>query len=159
MSAEQELGRVLDPEALDTADGPRARLVLQVPEAWARAPDGVEITIPKRFPCARCDGGGCDACGRSGALRVPDELVGGALRVPLPRRPSAAMLVRLTEPFGEGVGIDQLLVEVRLGDPATPGVWPVGTGKLRRMPRREKLLYASALLVPLAAALAALLAR
>ncbi|MBI4954871.1 MAG: hypothetical protein HY908_22810 [Myxococcales bacterium] len=65
-----ELARLVDRAALDEAPGPRGRLRVTVPESWLATPSELEIRVPARLTCARCDGGGCDACGRSGAVRA-----------------------------------------------------------------------------------------
>ena len=81
------LGRVVDPGALDLSAGPRARLSVEVPEAWLAEGADVAVTAPARLVCARCDGGGCDGCARSGALRSPE---GARLRASFPPRAPGA---------------------------------------------------------------------
>jgi hypothetical protein len=50
----------------------------------------IELELPRNLACAACGGGGCDACGRSGAitLRERDELA-EVVEVTLPARPRA----------------------------------------------------------------------
>lgn len=41
--------------------------------------------MPRSLPCARCDGGGCDRCGRAGAIRLrPADVPAEPLLVSLP---------------------------------------------------------------------------
>jgi hypothetical protein len=113
------LGRVLDPSALDACAGPRARLAIDVPAAWLAEGADLVVTAPARLACARCDGGGCDACGRTGALKTPAEIDDRVLRVRLPSPPSfidgapQAIALRIPDPFGPDHDIAQLVLEVR----------------------------------------------
>src|SRR3954470_9555242 len=104
--AEGALGRVLDPRALDEGTGPRGRVQITVPAAWLAAGCRIEILVPRRVPCARCDGGGCDACGKSGVLRAPDDEAERRLEITLPGTQNEAVALRLADPFGAG-RIDQ----------------------------------------------------
>ena len=59
-------------------EGPRGPDVLhrvKVRREWLAVGEVVEIELPRNLACATCGGGGCDACGRSGAitLRQRDE--------------------------------------------------------------------------------------
>jgi hypothetical protein len=111
------LGRVVDPEALDACAGPRARLRVEVPAAWLAEGADLVVTSPARLSCARCDGGGCDACARSGALHAPDTAADRILRASIP--PSdRALGLRIPRPFGADHAIVQLLLEV------APGISP-----------------------------------
>ncbi|MEP7124864.1 MAG: hypothetical protein ABJE95_28305 [Byssovorax sp.] len=112
--ADGTLGRLLDPRALDEGTGPRARVQITVPIAWLTDGCRIEILAPRRLPCARCDGGGCDACGKSGVLRAPDDEAARRLEITLPPTSSEAVALRLADPFGAGV-VDQLIVEIRVG--------------------------------------------
>jgi hypothetical protein len=115
-----ELGRVLDPEELAQAEGPRGRLVVDVPDAW-RPGSTIELVVPVRLACARCLGGGCDDCGRSGAVRLPAEEAARTLRFALPEMADEARRVlRLVRPLGAEVGLEQLLVELRRAPSASP---------------------------------------
>ena len=52
------------------------------------------IALPRLLPCARCQGGGCDVCGRKGAFEIGS--IDGPVVVSLPRQstptPSALRL-------------------------------------------------------------------
>ncbi|WP_437333045.1 hypothetical protein [Sorangium sp. So ce394] len=121
-----ELGQLIDREGLDASDGARGRLAIAVPAAWARDRADIEIIVPARVTCARCDGGGCDSCARSGAHRAPAEAAARTLRLRLPPDLTAGATLRLVRPFGEHAPLDQLLVELREGSAASPGVLRVG---------------------------------
>ncbi len=132
------LGRVVDPGALSACGGPRARLSIEVPEAWLAEGADVAVTAPARLVCARCDGGGCEGCARSGALRSPEgDRVVHASFPPAPRPPGPrALALRIPHPFGAGHAIEQLLLELRPGAApsacvervTTPARTPIGPG-------------------------------
>jgi hypothetical protein len=107
------LGRVLDPRRLDACTGPRARLRVEVPAAWLAEGAEVAVTAPSCLACAHCEGGGCDGCARSGAVRAPPEAGARIVRATLPSGDLRAIAVRIQHPFGAGHGIVQLLLEVR----------------------------------------------
>ncbi len=117
-----ELGQLIDRGGLDASDGARGRLAITVPAAWACDRADVEITVPALVACARCDGGGCDSCARSGAHRAPTEVAARTLRLRLPPDLTGGVTLRLVRPFGEHAPLDQLFVELREGDAASPGV-------------------------------------
>ncbi|XXY52994.1 hypothetical protein WME91_17860 [Sorangium sp. So ce269] len=117
-----ELGQLIDREDLDASDGARGRLSITVPTAWARGGADIEIAVPARVTCARCDGGGCDSCARSGAHRAPEEVAARTLRLRLPPDLTGCVTLRLVRPFGEHAPLDQLLVDVRADSAASPGV-------------------------------------
>lgn len=57
-------------------DGPRGADVLYrigVAKEWLTLGLTVEILLPRNLACARCEGGGCDACGRSGAISLRER--------------------------------------------------------------------------------------
>jgi hypothetical protein len=71
-------------------EGPRGPDVLhrvRVRRDWLTAGEVVELELPRNLACAGCGGGGCDTCGRSGAITLrkrsePAEVV----EVTLPAR-------------------------------------------------------------------------
>jgi hypothetical protein len=72
-------------------EGPRGPDVLhrvKVRREWLLVGEVVELELPRNLACAACGGGGCDACGRSGAitLRQRDEPA-EVVEVTLPSRP------------------------------------------------------------------------
>lgn len=111
-----ELGRVFDRAALDTDEGPRAKARISVPPAWCDDTVLVEVTLPRTLPCARCEGGGCDSCGRSGALRGPKNEADRRVRVRLPQNLGDGVAMRIADPFGKGGAVAQLWIEVRPSD-------------------------------------------
>jgi hypothetical protein len=48
---------------------------VKVRREWLVVGEVIELELPRNLACAACGGGGCDACGRSGAitLRTRDE--------------------------------------------------------------------------------------
>lgn len=72
-------------------EGPRGPDVLhriRVHRDWLGTGEVIELELPRNLACASCGGGGCDACGRSGAITLrrrgePAEIV----EVTLPSRP------------------------------------------------------------------------
>lgn len=117
------LGRVLDPGTLDAAAGPRARLRVDVPAAWLAEGADLVVTAPARLACARCDGGGCDACERSGALRAPSDAGDRLVRATVsPSSAQRTIALRIPHPFGQAHGIEQLLLELRAAASPSPCV-------------------------------------
>ena len=62
---------------------------VRVRREWLVVGEVIELELPRNLSCATCGGGGCDACGRSGAITLrkrdePAEIV----EVTLPARPS-----------------------------------------------------------------------
>jgi len=109
----------------DGPRGPDALCEISVPAGWFAQGQRIQVDVPARLACASCEGGGCDACGRSGALDVPkaEELLevtlpatseGGALRVRL-----AGLGAEGTEP---GAPRGHLILSVRVGDRASRSV-------------------------------------
>ena len=104
------LGSVLERDELSGEAGQRGRLTVDVLEAWLEAGTVLEIVVPGRLACARCEAGGCDGCGRSGAIRVPGDAQEGRLRITLSE---SARGLRLIRPLGPDAGLDQLVLELR----------------------------------------------
>ena len=122
----EALSRILDPSALDACDKPRGRLVIDVPSSFAGAE--IEVTIPSRVVCARCDGGGCDGCGKRGGHRIPGPKEERVIRVVLPLSLTGNVLLRVVRPLNrrplnlDEDGIEQLLIETNLADEASASV-------------------------------------
>jgi hypothetical protein len=93
----------------------------------------VEFELPRNVTCATCEGGGCDACERSGAitLRGRQELA-EVLSVTLPRhkpeREIRSLVIRIPEQGGparengEALPRGLLLLRVEPAEVADPGV-------------------------------------
>jgi hypothetical protein len=117
----QALGRVVDSSALDACGEPRGKHSIEIPIEWIGAE--ILVAVPARIVCARCDGGGCDGCRRSGGLRIEGEEQARAIRVKLPIVMNGAVVLRLVRPFGHADGcIAQLHLETRVGHGASTGV-------------------------------------
>lgn len=67
------LGKVFEEPSQER--GPDVAMTVSVPVQWLATGAELRVTLPRRLPCARCDGGGCDRCGRRGAvtLREPGQ--------------------------------------------------------------------------------------
>ena len=155
-----ELGRVIDPDELERAEGPVGRLTIDVLEDWLAEGAEVEVVVPSLVSCARCDGGGCDQCGRSGAFRLELDEAARTLTITLPCvTEKKAIAIRLVRPLGEEAPLEQLWIELRAGERASAFV-----RKLPRAPsgHRGAILKSSTtilLLVAIAILLAVLLTR
>jgi hypothetical protein len=111
------LGRVTDdPEA---ERGPDVLARVEVPLAWVAEGATLEIALPRLLVCGRCEGGGCDACGRKGAFDQGALAAGAEVVVSLPRAAGeTALPVRLRVPghgassAAEGVPPGHLLLTV-----------------------------------------------
>ena len=108
-----EVARVLDRDALDACEGPRVRIRIAVPRAWATELSTILVEAPERVPCAGCDGGGCDACGRSGVFRLGASPAERTFSVSLPVQLGNGAVLRIARPFGEESPIVLALCEVR----------------------------------------------
>jgi len=119
-----ELGRVADPKALDESTGSLARLRIEISSDWPSpaCPLDLLIDAPRRLSCARCEGGGCDRCGRSGALRAPEEPAARRFRARLPAGAARKLALRIPHPFGPQSHIEQLILEIHLAPKPSPGV-------------------------------------
>lgn len=71
---------------------------IEVPEVWFLLGATLQITLPRLLSCARCDGGGCDACERRGAFEQQAAGIASEVAVVLPTQPPeryAAVRLRL----------------------------------------------------------------
>lgn len=74
----QVLGRVT--RADDAPRGPDVEFTLRLPASWLEEGACIRFELPRNLNCAACQGGGCDRCGRAGAVstrgrREPPEEV------------------------------------------------------------------------------------
>lgn len=79
---------------LDEPRGPDVLHAIEVPMEWLEEGASVSILLPRLLSCARCEGGGCDVCGRKGAfeLAASDEPIMVSLPRHSPASPSALRL-------------------------------------------------------------------
>ena len=157
-SGAKPLAKVADPQALDRCDGAHAAYEIVVPGAWLVDGGGLEIELPRLLSCARCDGGGCDRCQRSGALRMdgPERTV----EVHLPSSSSkSAVKLRLARPLDDD-RIAQLILTIKLGDVVTNGVSrvnPMVVSAPRQVLAQKRLLVIAALVLVVVGVVAILL--
>ena len=112
--------------------GPDALHKIKVPQDWLEQGATIEFELPRNLTCAKCDGGGCDACERSGAVSTRGRKeIPETIQVTLPREdPSDAppssgkrgLMVRIPEHGGlpaedEVLPRGILLLSVRVGSP------------------------------------------
>ncbi len=117
-----------------------------MPAAWLDARATVEIALPLRLRCHACQGGGCDACGRSGVFRLPERAEDRRLELPLP--PEACVL-RLRDPIEAGEP-QLVILSVSVGE---------ATENVRRLspeptPARMRLWWWAAAAIAVASAIA-----
>jgi hypothetical protein len=128
------LGRVLDRDGRDASTGPRARMCITVPSSWAEEGATLRVPVPQRLACARCDGGGCDGCRRSGGYRLSDRHA-AELTLELPAGSGSGVALRLEDPFAGRGPVEQLIVEIRVGARTSDGVLRIPTPVSRQQRR------------------------
>jgi hypothetical protein len=148
------VARVLDPDVLDAGTGPRGKLTIDVPETWLAEGAIIDVVVPKRVACARCDGGGCDGCTRSGAIRLAEDDTRRMLRLHLGASPAEGCLLRVAQPLGEDAGLEQLVIQVRRAAEASPSCQRVIQPEAAVL-RPSLMTWIVGVLIMLAAALAA----
>lgn len=131
-------GKALARVALSTdrPRGPDAQLAVTVPESFFLEGATIEVEVPRNLSCATCSGGGCDACGRSGAVSVrgrndPMEKVEVTLPKPAGSESAAsaprAVVLRIPEHGGlaaaeSNLPRGNLLLTVRVDETTSKGV-------------------------------------
>lgn len=143
------LGKLLDKEALESCDGARAKARISVPAAWCDDSALVEVTLPRTLVCARCEGGGCDGCNRSGALRGPASEASRRVRVRLPQNLGDGVAMRVADPFGRDGAIAQIWIEVRPADAPSAIVRRIGGPKPEKRRILPRMVAALGILVTL----------
>lgn len=115
---------------------------VKVPREWLLRGELIELELPRNLACAACGGGGCDTCGRAGAIS-------------LRRRDEPAEVVEVTLPVRVGVDAEAaaaqgltLRIPEQGGLPEPGSELPRGTLLLTLLPSLEpdprvKLLRAS----------------
>jgi hypothetical protein len=87
--------------------GPDVVHRVRVPRPWLERGEPIELELPRNLACAACAGGGCDTCGRAGAVTMrgrnePPEIV----QVTLPewtsqdKEPNSSLTLRIPEQGG-----------------------------------------------------------
>jgi hypothetical protein len=121
--------------SLDVPRGPDVVHRIRVPRAWFASGEVVEFELPRNLACAACEGGGCDRCGRAGAitLRGRSELP-ELLTVTLPAltteegSEARGVVIRIPEQgglppeHGDVLPRGLLLLRVEIAEAADPGV-------------------------------------
>lgn len=103
-----ELGRVTDPSALDDERAGLAQIETFAPRSWSGR--RARLQLPKSLVCRGCQGGGCDACGRSGAFRLDPDPAARELELDVPTFVKPVVAVRVPRPLGDDAPVKQLLV-------------------------------------------------
>ncbi len=143
------LGKLLDKEALESCEGGRAKARISVPASWCDESALVELSLPRTLVCARCEGGGCDGCHRSGALRGPKSDAARRVRVRLPQNLGDGVAMRLSDPFGPDGAIAQIWIEVRPAPEPSSMVRRIGGPKPEERRILPRMVAALGLLVAL----------
>jgi hypothetical protein len=119
---------------------------VKVRREWLLVGEVVELELPRNLACAACGGGGCDTCGRSGAitLRQRDEPA-EVVEVTLPSRPdddlpdSRGITLRIPEqgglpPPGSQLPRGVLLLTVVPSPESDPNIKPLRGVPSKRPP-------------------------
>jgi hypothetical protein len=122
---------------LNVPRGPDVIHRIRVPRTWLETGEVVvEFELPRNVTCAACDGGGCDACERSGAITLRGrqdlaEILSVTLPVSKPDRKLSSLVIRIPEQGGlarengESLPRGLLLLRVEPAEVADPGVFRV----------------------------------
>ena len=119
---------------------------IEVPEAWFLVGATLQIALPRLLSCARCDGGGCDACERRGAFEQQAAGIASEVAVVLPiQSPEHYSAVRLRLPaLGARAAEPELpaghLLLTVVPRAPEPGWLPVPTVQAL-LPRRRRTLH------------------
>ncbi len=155
----QPLAQVLGD--LEIPRGPDLAFSTDVPERFYRAGTVLRVRLPERLVCAECQGGGCDRCGRKGAIRLREEHEAAEwLDVTLPQSLNANKIqIRIPHQGGEPLDAqsdelprghlhltltksDQESDVVLLGKPA-----PISDAERRRLAKKSLLVVGSLILL------------
>lgn len=152
---------------------------VQVARDWLEEGATLAIELPRNLRCAGCEGGGCDGCGRSGAVTLrsrqdPPEV----LKIVVPKLSESgnrdrAVTLRIPERGGRADNPDLprgiLMLSVAPGEVSDPGVERLdaplavapesGPSEIRRRPPAPVLLLLVTAVLLLALLAASLLAR
>lgn len=115
--------------------GPDVLHRIRVPAEWLDEGAMIELELPRNMKCAGCQGGGCDACERSGAISVRGrQELGELVRVTLPKKSQSvestssgrSLVIRIPERGGMAADPELprglLLLTVVPADEADPGI-------------------------------------
>ncbi|MCC6901754.1 MAG: hypothetical protein IT377_22475 [Polyangiaceae bacterium] len=84
------LGKVTG--AVDVPRGSDVIHRIHVAAEWLEEGALIEFELPRNLKCAACEGGGCDACGRSGAVSVRGRKeLAELVQVTLPKRDESSL--------------------------------------------------------------------
>ena len=123
------LGRITTSDSAPR--GPDVKHRLRVKRRWLERGETIEIDLPRNLRCAKCDGGGCDTCGGSGALTLRErDAPVEVLQITLPPNqgadPRRAVALRIPERggFSERAGVPRgmLIMTIVAADETDPGV-------------------------------------
>ncbi len=116
--------------------GPDVSCDIVVPADWLAAGRRIQVALPERLVCASCSGGGCDTCGRSGALAVPKADTPLELTLPTSGAWPGAVRVRLPGWGAEGAAPGEprghLMLFVRAGDEPSRGVFAISPELIKK---------------------------
>ena len=128
----QVIGRVVT-GTYETVRGPDVLHRVAIARDWLLEGGLVELALPRNLTCAACEGGGCDRCGRSGAiaLRARGEAA-EPLQLTLPKRTTEELaeqpsfVLRVPGQGGRDAGGVEarglLLLRITAGSTSDPGV-------------------------------------
>lgn len=81
----------------DTLRGPDVIHRVAIRREWLLEGETVDLVLPRNLSCAKCEGGGCDLCGRSGAISLRSRGEPPvSVQVTLPRRTSQELREQTT---------------------------------------------------------------
>jgi hypothetical protein len=94
---------------------------IEVPVAWFEAGATLQIQLPRLIQCARCEGGGCDACSRRGAFEQQAAGIASEVAIVLPKQAAEGCTpVRLRLPALGARAPEPRVPEPRVPEPRVP---------------------------------------
>jgi hypothetical protein len=106
--------------------------------AWFEAGATLQIQLPRLIQCARCEGGGCDACSRRGAFEQQAAGIASEVAIVLPKQAAEGCTpVKLRLPSLGARAPEPRVPEPRVPEPRVPEPRVAGEAAAGQLPASE----------------------